>query len=488
MSIEQILQQATSAQQAGRFAEAAQFCRQVLTENPTHYQALHRLGLIEFESGNKEQGVSYIQAALRLNPHSPGAHYNLGIALKDLGQLDEAIACYCRALELKPDDFRGHANLGNILTEQGKTDAAIECYRRAIGINADYAEPHYNLGNALKDQGKFDEAIACYRRALKIKPDYAESHGNQAILLLLKGEFESGWDEYEWRWKTDQLQEPDFAQPRWDGTPLGPRTILLHVEQGFGDTIQFIRYAALLKKQNPAATIVVQCQPQLVNLLSRCCCIDRLVVQGDDPPAFDVHSPLLSLPKVLKITLETIPANAPYLSADPSLVALWRERLIPSSNLRIGINWQGRSSPGDHLKRNVPLSFFVELTRKIPEISVISLQKETSGADLASWTVPVPLICPGDDFDAANGAFMDTAAIMTSLDLVISSDTSIPHLAGALGVPVWVALPSAADWRWLLDRTDSPWYPTMRLFRQPSPGDWNTVFQAIALELHHLAK
>jgi hypothetical protein len=301
----------------------------------------------------------------------------------------------------------------------------------------------------------------------------------------MQGDFHCGWREYEWRWQSTQLEQHAFAQPRWDGSPLLDRRILLHAEQGLGDTIQFIRYAALIKRQNPAATIIVECQRPLTNLLMRFPGIDQLIAAGDPLPPFDVQSPLLSLPGIFQTTLATIPANIPYLFAELKLVEHWRNWLKSVGGLRIGINWQGRAGEGEFQKRNVPLESFIELAQ-LPGVQLIKLHKQQEGARASNPCPQVALLDPGPDFDTFHGAFEDTAAIMLNLDLVITSDTSVPHLAGALGVPVWIALPFVPDWRWMLQRTDSPWYPTMRLFRQQSPGDWNGVFAEISAELRRL--
>jgi hypothetical protein len=317
------------------------------------------------------------------------------------------------------------------------------------------------------------------------------------LLLLLQGDFERGWPELEWRWKSGEIIERKFSQPRWKGEPLAGKTILLHSEQGLGDTIQFVRYAEVVKEGNPEATVVVECEQPLVNLLQSCRGIDRLVTEGEELPAFDVQAPLLSLPGILGTRVETIPARVPYLFADNRLVEEWNSKLAAVgtaqatetsavSGLRVGINWQGRAGKGEWRKRDVPVEYFARLA-EIPGLRLIRLQK--GGAES---NVPCPKSNVGEietaifdlgDFDTQRGAFVDTAAIMMNLDLVITSDTSVAHLAGALGVPVWVALPFAPDWRWLLDRSDSPWYPTMRLFRQKSIGDWAGVFEEIRAAL-----
>ena len=324
-----------------------------------------------------------------------------------------------------------------------------------------------NLGLALYAQLKVDEAGECFRRALELKPGFAGAHGNLSHVMLLKGDFEQGWMEYEWRWESDQLLKREFREPRWMGEPLAGRTILLHAEQGLGDTFQFIRYAALLKGRG--AKVIVECQRAMVKLLARCGAIDQVVATGDELPSFDVHSPLLSVPGIIGTTLENIPADVPYLFADPDLVDDWRERLKGLSGFRVGINWQGREGQGTFRLRDIPIECFAPIAQ-LPGVRLISLQKGEGRKELAG--AGFPIFDPGEDVDTAHGGFMDTAAIMKNLDLVITSDTSVPHLAGALGVPVWLALPFVPDWRWLLDRSDSPWYPTMRLFRQRRPGDW----------------
>jgi hypothetical protein len=276
------------------------------------------------------------------------------------------------------------------------------------------------------------------------------------------------------------VAEPPFKQPRWRGEPLAGRSILLHYEQGLGDTLQFIRYAAVLKRRG--ATVIVLCQAALRKILATAAGIDWLVSAGDAMPTFDVHAPLMSLPGLLGTTLDSIPAEIPYLSAAGSLVDQWRERLRSVEGFRIGIHWQGRPGQGTFRQRDIPLAAFAPLA-ELPGVRLISLQKGADTSALADVPGGSRLIDFGDAVDTTNGPFMDTAAIMKTIDLVISSDTSAPHLAGALGVPVWLALPHVPNWRWLLDRPDSPWYPTMRLFRQREAGDWAGVFEEIQAAL-----
>jgi tetratricopeptide (TPR) repeat protein len=522
---------ALSLHQAGRLAEAAEIYRQILAAEPTCAQAWHLLGTAVYQSGQHAMAAECLGRALSLNPRFAEAHNNLGLVLREQGLLDQAADCYRRALDLKPDyteamynlgnvlnsqglwdeasDYyrrvlesrpdwaAAHGNLGTIFQAQGNLDEAAACYRRAIELKPEYIEGHNNLGSVLLGQGKRREAAECFRRALELKPDYASARWNQALLMLLEGDFERGWAEHEWRWKTGRQPAREFRQPSWAGEALAGNAILLYAEQGLGDTIQFVRYAAMVKALG--AKVLVECQRPLVRLLRSCAAAeDEVIGEGDELPDFDFQAPLLSLPRMFQTKLETIPAKVPYLFAESGLVAHWRLRLQaacgdritqrspgPSGpdrpGFRIGINWRGRQDLAVARVRDIPLECFASIA-DLPGVRLVSLQQGIGRSDLAHAALQ-SIFDPGEDVDKEHGAFMDTAAIMVNLDLVITSDTSIPHLAGALGVPVWLALPFAPDWRWLLDRSDSPWYPTMRLFRQKTPGDWTTVFSEIKLAL-----
>ncbi|MBI3466815.1 MAG: glycosyltransferase, partial [Planctomycetes bacterium] len=370
----------------------------------------------------------------------------------------------------------------------------------------DYHEAHYNFGIALGQQGKLHESIARLEHALRVKPDYGDAHMSRAMAWLLQGKLDQGWQEYEWRWKCKNTKKPPFRQPLWDGSPLEGKAILLHVEQGLGDTIQFIRYAPVVKKLG--GNVAVLCQRPLTRLLASCSSIDFLTCKPDEVPPVDLQAPLMSLPGIFRNTLQTIPADVPYLSADAGLVEHWRQKLgcpadpphkpdapardtagNPSLALRagvgpfrIGIAWQGNPKYlGDRL-RSIPLVKFAPLAQ-VEGVCLISLQKGPGADQVRAVQDHFRVVDLGPEVDEAAGPFMDTAAIITNLDLVITSDTAIPHLAGALGVPVWTALAYAPDWRFLLEREDSPWYPTMRLFRQKKLGDWDEVFDRIAQEL-----
>jgi len=502
----------------GRLDEAIACYQRALVLNPQLAEAFNNLGNALWQQRNPEQAIECYRRAIERKPAFAQAHYNLGVVLGEQGKLDDAIACYRRAIEFRSDYSDALNNLGSTFRKVGRLEEAVTCLRRALEVKPDCAQANYNLAIALHQQEKLDEAVAyfqrttrlqpnhfeaynnlgftfheqlilgqavnCYRRAIELKPDYAAAHVNLARLMLLCGDFDQGCAEYEWRWQTGQLPARNFRQPRWDGEPLNGRTILLYAEQGLGDTVQFVRYAPLLKALG--GRVVVECQPGLLKLLGQCPGIDHLVGEGDELPTFDVQSPLMSLPRVFKTAIETIPANGPYLFADPALINHWRERVAEFRGFRIGINWRGRSGQGRFRHRDIPLEYFARLAQ-VPGVQLFSLQKGAEREELVGAGGGPPIIDLAGDADEAHGQFMDTAAIMMNLDLVITSDTSIPHLAGALGVPVWLALPHVPDWRWLLNRNDSPWYPTMRLFRQNRAGDWAGVFEEIEAALQRMA-
>ena len=460
----------------GKPDQAVACYRRALELRPDYAKTHSNLGVALWELGKLDEAVACYRRALELEPDQAEVHSNLGIALMDRGNLDEAVAACRRALELKPDLAEVHENFGAALHAQGKLDEAVACFRRALELKPDYAQAINNLGVALSDQGKLDDVVACYRRALELSPDYADAHVNQAIWSLLTGDFQRGWSEYEWRWKAKLSQQRDFSQALWQGQPLEGRTILLHAEQGLGDAIQFVRYAPLVKRQG--GTVVVECPRPLVSLLRSCAGIDRLVGRGDELPPFDLQAPLLSLPGIFRTTLQDIPAAVPYLFADPGLAERWRRELGGMAGFKIGVAWQGNPKYRSDRDRSIPAACFEPLARCCG-VQLLSLQKRWGIEQLQEVSGRFPVVDLGSRLDEASGAFMDTAAVMLNLDLVVTSDTAIAHLAGALGVPVWVAISFIPDWRWLLERSDSPWYPTMRLFRQDRRGDWQGVFRRI---------
>ena len=466
-----------------RLPEAVACYRRALELMPDFAGAHNNLALVLNDLGKPDEAAACCRRALELSPDFAEAHNNLANALKNQGALDEAIACYRRALELKPDCAEACCNLGTALGERGELSEAVACHRRALELKPDCAETYNALGLALQAQGQLAEALACYQRAIELEPQHAEAHYNHSMLRLLAGDFQQGLAEYAWRWETrrDPFILPPFPQPIWDGRPLEGRRLLLHGEQGYGDTLQFIRYAAQAKRLG--ARVLAGCGKPLVRIVRSCRSVDQVVHEIMSPQDFDVYCPLLNMPHLLKTTLDSVPNDVPYLFADPALVERWRGELDPIAGFKIGIAWRGNPKHRNDRARSVPLSCFQPLGR-LPGIHLVSLQKGAGEEDLPAARDRLPVTELGSRLDD----FMETAAVLVNLDLVITCDTAMAHLAGALGVPVWVALPLVPDWRWLLDRSDSPWYPTMRLFRQDRRGDWQSVFQRIEAALReHLA-
>jgi tetratricopeptide (TPR) repeat protein len=497
-----------------KFAEARASFEEALRIWPDFAEAHNSMGVLLREQGKQREACSCFEEALRLKDDFAAAHNNLGKGHESQGRLDEAVRCYRRALELQPNSALFLINLGNALAAQGQPGEALPFYRRAIRLQPAEAAYLSNLSNALTLTGRPDEGEAYCRQALRLKPDFADAYHNlgitfgargeiaralvfnaetlrlnpdhvgarncQAMWWLQMGDFARGWEEYEWRWKKAKVPPRDFPQPLWDGSSLEGRTVLIHTEQGLGDTLQFIRYAPMVKQRG--GTVIVESPIALGQLLASCTGIDRLIARGAPQPPFDVHAPLLSLPRIFGTTLANVPANVPYLWADPPLVESWRRELSAVPGVKIGIAWQGNPRFPADCMRSIPLTHFTPLAQ-IDGVRLFSLQKGTGREQLQAVASYLPVVDLADRLDETTGGFMDTAAVMKNLDLVVTSDTSIAHLAGALGVPVWVALAVGADWRFLLGRDDSPWYPTMRLFRQTRMGDWDGVFERIASEL-----
>jgi tetratricopeptide (TPR) repeat protein len=465
----------------GQYDEAIAHYQQAVRLKPDFDQAHNNLGVALRHKGRNAEAEASCREAVRLRPSRAESHNNLGLALLELGRRDEAVASLREALRLKPDFAQAYNNLGIAQWRLGLFEEAEASYRQALQLRPDFAESYNNLGNVLRDLGRLGEALAAFDQALRCKPDYADPHWNRSLVQLLQGELAAGWAEYEWRWQIRDLSRKPLNQPPWDGSSLHGRTILLYAEQGLGDTLQFIRYAPLIRQRG--GRVVVECQKPLQRLLAGAPGIDRLLAQGETLPPFDVHAALLSLPRLFGTTLANIPADVPYLHAEAALVEQWRRELASVSGFKVGIAWQGSSRYREDHLRSIPLARFAPLAG-VAGVRLISLQKGEGIDQLGR--VSFPVTDWGDRLDE-KAPFLDTAALMRNLDLVITSDTVVAHLAGALAVPVWVALPRVPDWRWLLERADSPWYPTVRLFRQDRRGDWETVFQHLAEALRKVA-
>jgi Flp pilus assembly protein TadD len=464
----------------GQCAEAAACDEQALRLRPAYAEAHNNLGVALAEQGQLTAALPYYEQAIRLNSGVCEAHFDLGNALGELGRFDEAVASYHRALHLRPDWPEAAINLGLAYAAQGRYDQAVGSLEQALRLRATDAAAHCNLGLVLEAAGRLAEAVAHYDQAAQFRPDSARAHFLGAQLRLLLGDLERGWAGYEWRWKLPEMVPRPLPQPLWDGSPLAGRAILLWTEQGLGDTLQFIRYASPVKRRG--GRVIVECSESLWPLLSRCPGIDCLTAPGAPAPDCDVQAPLLSLPGIFGTSLATIPAEIPYLFAEDTRVEHWRRHLGPADGLRIGITWQGNPDYPADVHRSFPLAHFACVAR-IPGVRLLSLQQGPGHEQLGRATHDFAVTDLGSQFRESTGSFLDTAAAMRNLDLVIAPNTALAHLAGALGVPVWVALSTSADWRWLLDRDDSPWYPTMRLFRQDDLGNWGLVFGRIAAAL-----
>jgi tetratricopeptide (TPR) repeat protein len=494
--------------------EAEKHLRRAVLVLPDHGPAHHNLALVCKRRGKLEEAIACFRQAVRFCPNDAAIHFNLGQALEEYGKPDEAVEAYRQAVRLRPDnalyqcvlgnlltlrhqpgeallhyeqalrihprDPANYSNLGNVLTQLGRPQEAEARCRESIRLQSDGATAHHNLANALAAQGRLEEAMQSVEDALRIDPELAGARFNRALWRLQLGRYAEGWPEYEWRWKIKEVVKEQRREPLWDGSALNGRTILLWAEQGLGDTLQAIRFAPLVKQRG--GTVVVECQAPLVPLLSRCPGIDRLVAGGSPLPAVDVQAPLMSLPWLLGVTLDTLPAKVPYLFADPGLVEQWQRELEGPPSLKIGIAWQGNPQFAGDAMRSIPLKQFAALAR-FPGVRLFSLQKGQGSEQLQAVAEQFYVVDLGCRLDETTGAFMDTAAVMQNLDLVVTSDTAVAHLAGGLGVAVWVALCIGCDWRYFLHREDNPWYPTMRVFRQSRFGDWNEVFSRMADEL-----
>lgn len=466
-------------------AAAAAYSRAAAAQ-PDSAEAQFGLGNIHQLQQDWPPAIASYRKAIELRAEYPEAWCNLGNALRESGQLDEALVALRRAVEQQPDMAAAVSNLGVALQDSGQLTEAERFFERAIELDSSRAEFHFNLGTVLKDQGRVREALAHYERSLQEQLGYAQAICSRGMARLSLGEFADGWADYECRLDCSQFDTLKFPQPRWNGEPLAGRTLLVHCEQGLGDTLQFVRYLKLVNERTGHGQVILAVQEILLPLLSESG-YANLVAKERTLPAFDVQVPLLSLPHVFRTTLDTVPADVPYLHADAARVDSWRQRLADFRGLRVGIAWQGRKNYRSDRLRSIPLTAFAPLAG-VEGVQLLSLQKGPGSEQLAQLAGRFAVTDLGSTMDHSTGAFLDTAAVIKNLDLVVTSDTAIAHLAGALGVPVWVALTFAPDWRWLVERETSPWYPTMRLFRQRQLGDWGEVFARIAAELASLPR
>jgi tetratricopeptide (TPR) repeat protein len=522
------LQQALAHHQRGELAEAQSLCEEILRNEPQNLTALRFAGLMAIQSGEPQRALNYVDQALALEPDDAPTCYNQGVALERLHRLQQALASYQRALRLRPGYAEAHYNRGNVLRQLDRLEEAVVSYDAAITVRPAHAAAWVNRGNALRNLGQSELALASYAQALALDPTDAEVHCNRGVLLyernqpgaaiecfqqaitlrpdfaaafqnrgyafLLAGDLIDGWADHEWRWKNDALPlgrlQRRFERPLWLGREtLSGQRILLHGEQGLGDTLQFCRYAPLVAALG--ATVILEVPATLVSLLRSLAGITQVVAGGEPLPPFDYHCPLMSLPLAFGTTLSTVPAEVPYLQSDAGKVRHWKERLGAAGRLRVGLVWSGGLRPNQpqlwyvNRRRNIPLAALAPLRH--PQMDFYSLQKgEPAESELTAllacgWQGPRL-----HDFTAELRDFSDTAALVENLDLILTVDTAAAHLAGALGKPVWIMNRFDGCWRWLLNRSDSPWYPTARLYRQERPGDWAGVVERVRLDLQQL--
>lgn len=509
--IDQVFSDATKFQEAGDWPKAKAVCEFLLTVAPDHAQALNLLGSIYLREGNTQKAAELLSRAVQKDPAFAIAHGNLGTALQILNHPAKALDCFNRALELKPSMAVAHANKGNLLQKLGQIDAALSSYTQANTLDPDYAPAFVNKGLlqiklgrfneavhslkkalsinpnipsawlnkgvALQELGQIDEAIDCYNQVIKQEPSTAQAYMNKSLCLLLSGRYLEGWELHEWRWKTAQSKasglSKTFSQPLWVGQhSLNGKTILLHCEQGLGDTIQFCRFIPMVKSLG--ATVILEAPKELGSLLAGIGA-DQVVIRGEKLPDFDHHCPLLSLPFALKTTLDNIPCHGPYLQAEDSKLVEWEKLLGERIKPRIGLVWSGNPDHGRDAYRSIPLALFAGLPDGFDYFCLQKDIRENDRTQLQSMSIK--------DCSDLLKDFSDTAAACEMMDLVISVDTSVAHLSAALGKPTWVLVEKVPDWRWLLNRPDSPWYSSVTIHRQSQAGDWVPVLRTLSEEL-----
>ena len=511
-NIQQEIYVALTLHKKGNLNKARQEYRKLIRRYPNNPDILHFYGTLLTQIGNTKAAIESLSEAARLAPQDLNIHLNLfralaiadkvpelestlrvltdlspndafilaqlGEVLVRQGRADEAEPFYSRAVKANPNTFDAWNGLGNILERRGDFSAAEDCYLKSIAIEPARPEIYYNLGNVLRQQNKVFESIKFLKKAIEIKPEFILAHVHLAFSLLMNTDYLAGWQEYEWRWKVPNFPTPQrsFTQQMWYGETIFGKKVLVHAEQGFGDTIQFARFTDVIAKRG--GCIILECQPELVNIMKTLPNVNQVLARGEALPDFDLHAPLLSIPYICSIDRNEIAVSAPYLQASSEKRKLWSDRLGSSDRIKVGITWQTSIEQLSSSFKSCPLKAYGPLLEN-NQVEWISLQKEISESDRPNMGT---LVNKSDDLND----FSDTAALISELDLVISMDTAVAHLAGALGKPVWLLISTAGDWRWLCDRDDSPWYPTMRIFRQKKFNDWNNLMEHISLQIKNL--
>ena len=479
IDLDGMLRDAAALHRAGRLAEAEPLYLAILHEVPAHFDALHLIGVVRQQQGRDAEAIAFIDRALALRPDNAAALSNRALSLRALGRAHEALACCDRALAVKPDFADAHNNRGLALAALKRPAEALKSYEAALSHAPAHIDALNNCGIALFEVNRLDEALVCFDRVLALRPGHVHGSWNRAQVLLLMGDFARGWPEHEGRLASNPRLKRGFTQPLWLGdAPLAGRTILLRAEQGLGDTIQFCRYAPMVAARG--ARVVLEVQRPLVDLMRTLDSAIEVVARGDALPEFDLHCPLLSLPLAFKTELTTIPARTPYLRA-PAGAIDWKSRL-GTKRPRIGLVWSGNPGHKRDATRSIP--FYALMPLLDIDASFVSLQKDVRASDAALLKQTGQVVDVADSLTS----FAETASLIATLDLVISVDTSAAHLTGALGKPLWLLLPQVPDWRWLMGRDDSPWYPTARLFRQDTTRAWGGVVARVRAALEDFVR
>ncbi|MDU2064540.1 MAG: tetratricopeptide repeat protein [Sporomusaceae bacterium] len=468
------LKMALAVKEQKRLPEAEALLRQALLLQPEFPEACNALGIVLAEMKNLGDAISFFCQAIEQNKEYAEAYGNLGMALKETHGLAEAEACLLRAIELQPDYLEGYNNLGIVLKDQNRVDEAKTCFLKALSLNENCSEVHHNLGNLCRYMNQLDEAEAFYEKAITLNPACLIAKCSLAIIYLLRGDYERGWKNFEIRYLIGESFDPKL--PRWHGEDLSDKSILIYFDQGFGDTLQFIRFAYLVAAKAKHTTVWVQ--TPIKRLLAGTQDQFTIYAGSNYPPGnYDFACPLLSLPYEFSIPFDQVSFRSPYIQSMPSLREQWRIRLqnvLPvGKRLRVGIVWAGNPNHDNDHNRSIPFSLFKDLFT-VPSINWVSLQVGSKAADIQEAPVGSILNLAEELSD-----FAETAAVIDNLDLIITVDSSVSHLAGAMGKPTWIFIPFSPDWRWAMDREDTPWYPHTRLFRQKTAGDWPTVIKTV---------
>lgn len=476
---------AIALQSNGDFAGAVKKCDQIISLYGQSAQVYNLMGYSLEQQKKYLRAIESYRQAIELQPDFAEPYNHISVILNDQGQYDQAVENAKKALEIDRDYVEAYNNLGTALNGIGDYCQAMENYKKAISLNPDFAEAYYNLANCLRNQNQCDHAIEFYKKAIQLNPDYPHAHWNLSHAYLLTGQFSQGWKEYRWR-RNRQLgiisYPHHYEQPLWDGSSFVGKRLLIHYEQGFGDNIQFVRYLPMVKQRG--GSVIFEVRKPLYDLFEQIEGVDEFVLANPDgkPPEvdFDIHISPLDLPGLFETTLENIPSATPYIYAAPEKTKLWRNK-VDTDSFKVAVNWSGSKLHGNDHNRSSSLSNFLALT-KIEGVKFYSLQKDRAGEEIKQLAADMTIVDLGKDFED----FSDTAAAIENMDLVISVDTSVLHLAGAMGKLVWGLIAYEPEWRWMLDREDSPWYATMRLFRQKNRGDWDQLFAAVAEQLQLL--